>query len=692
MTAIFKLTNGTQSVDLLGLAEGVSLDTWRQAVAQYKSGGTFQQSSLADGRRLVDKRFAEIRETLQIKIGAGVAITQDVSIGILHELFALMECASNYWVSDWSNAPVWLESKASCETNTRYALVVTANFVDLDNIYGDPFYSNAAFANLTMVIERGHWLDNEPGSATATEISAVETYSGVNYGNVDDSEVREPVTSGVYLTNMRGVENITHVFTWSAANGWSANLLGGPFPYDLIDVAGAAPAINDLLYFGIEFNAPAAPGQELRSLVLDIGTAQTGISLVWEYYWGGAWLPLPSVQDNTAVGGQPLDTTGVNSIHWVIPTAVPSSLVIVNGITAQWIRARVTAVPGPVVAPTQQNRNPYMIDWPYTEIQSDKIAGDIDSLARIKLVVESQDGASVTGVEDLFYSRVIMGLRSMSRGANFTAYLNADDDAVANPAGITFSCAGGVFTIASVPSISPVTQAGAFGAGVTAPTDAYTWTLDTSIAAEYYGTFRAYAVFRGTTTFGNVVTRLKIKLGAGGETISSPAQISPGTTFEFLLMEYGKITIPQPGILTTDDPMTVELIINIELVGAGASGYLIDLVLIPVDEWAIDTQDTVNDGDSTIEEGRYLDIDSVINPKTPLRSLARTVATDEVTGIYLAVKNGPAILHPNSRQRLWALMCAPLSPGSTTWVADIRTCASIQIEKVQRYLGPRGTQ
>jgi len=56
----------------------------------------------------------------------------------------------------------------------------------------------------------------------------------------------------VYIAGKRNIANITHAWTWSAANGFSANLVGVALPYPLIDVVGAAPAINDYVVFGID--------------------------------------------------------------------------------------------------------------------------------------------------------------------------------------------------------------------------------------------------------------------------------------------------------------------------------------------------------------------------------------------------------------------------------------------------------
>lgn len=679
-TAILKITDGTESVDLLHIREGVSIEAWRQAVAQYRAGGTFQESSLADGRRLVDTKFTAIREAMPIKIGqGGTRGNQNASILMLQKMFALFQKAAAYWTTTWQCEPVWLEKRASCETNIEYGHVVTATIPELDDIYQTGF-DTGAMTGMTLIIERGHWLENAPGTGTATELSAVETWNSVDLGNVDSSGDREPATSGVYIQNMRVPANITHAFTWSAANGFSGNLVGGGVPFDLVDVAGAAPAVNDYVAFGVDISIQ--PDSSMRSLVFDIGTAQTGISLTWEIYSsvGPGWVAM-SVQDNTATA-QPFDTAGINSVHWYLTTQANSTI---NGVNAWWVRARVTAVPGPVVAPVQQNRDVYSITWPYTEIQADEVNGDLPALTRIKLAVQSHNDGGVGGIDDLYFNRFVAGLRSMSRGTNFTAILNTDNRVGINPTGITTAPASGGNQFAAADAAIEMNVA-----GVSAMADRAVFTFDTSISPEYYGTFRAFVRFRPVTGSANIVTQLRVKLGAGGETITNPENVT-WSTFDYIIVDYGKVDIPGQDILDCGDSITLEIAVQIETTGAAQVGIL-DMIMIPVDEWAIDTQDVVNDADSTIEEGRYLDIDSVVYPKRTLRSLARETSDDEVTGTYLAIKNGPAIVQHNSRQRLWCFMMRSETAGSSTWIGNIQTAATIQIERNQRYLGPRGNQ
>ena len=680
-TAILNITDGTNRVNLLFVQEGVSIEDWRQVVAQLRAGGTFRESSLADGRRLVDTKFAAIQESMPLKIGQPVPLgSPDSSALVLHKMFALFQKASDYWATDWQSTPVYLEKRAKCETNIEYSHVVTASNPDIDNIYQTNF-DTGALTGMMLNIERGQWKDTPPGVGTAVSLSAVETFDGRNLGNVDSAGEREPATSGVYVTNMRVPANVTHIFTWSAANGFSANQMGA-VPFDLIDDVGAAPQVNDYVLFGIE--RAALPNElSFRSLVFDIGTAQTGISLTWEINSAG-WGAPATLTDNTA-SAQPLDTSGINSVHF----SPPDTPVAVNGVIAYWVRARITALPGPVVIPTQQNRDVYQIAWPYTEIQAAEIGGNLPALTRIKLTVQSHNSGGAGGSETLYFNRVLLGLRSTSRGNNFTAYLNADDRATVNPSGLTVAVANG-FLFLIDDQLSTSGRLAQEIAGASAMSDRVIFTFDTTLTPDYYGAYRAFAVFRPITGLGQVLTQLRVKLGIGGETTTSPVKIDGSQVLnEYVIVDYGVINIPSPPVLTTSDTMTAEIAIQCEILGA-MNTTIIQLILLPIDEWAIDTTDVINDADSTIEAGRYLDIDSVVNPKVSLRSLSREVADDEVTGIYQAVKNGPAILQTGSTQRIWCVMMRSESPGSSIWISDIRTAATVQIEKQQRYLGPRG--
>jgi len=75
---------------------------------------------------------------------------------------------------------------------------------------------------------------------------------------------------------------------------------------------------------------------------------------------------------------------------------------------------------------------------------------------------------------------------------------------------------------------------------------------------------------------------------------------------------------------------------------------------MPVDEWAGDFINLVNDTDSVIANQALLDADSISHPKRFLRALARTVG-NAVFAVYQAIANGAHILQANKDQRLWFL-------------------------------------
>jgi len=93
----------------------------------------------------------------------------------------------------------------------------------------------------------------------------------------------------------------------------------------------ATPAVNDAYYFGGDSN--------FNSLKLNIGTAGVGTwTITWEFYdTDTTWKALSAVSDGT--GG--FTVPGIQTVTYTLPTTWAT--VAVKGITAYWIRARVSA-------------------------------------------------------------------------------------------------------------------------------------------------------------------------------------------------------------------------------------------------------------------------------------------------------------------------------------------------------------
>jgi hypothetical protein len=91
----------------------------------------------------------------------------------------MLEKAANYWATDWQDEPVWIEARASEETNLRYGLIVQGRIPEDENPFSQPFLQpmcESAMDRMTLVVERTHWTENQPGVGTAVELSAVETW------------------------------------------------------------------------------------------------------------------------------------------------------------------------------------------------------------------------------------------------------------------------------------------------------------------------------------------------------------------------------------------------------------------------------------------------------------------------------------------------------------------------------------
>src|SRR3990170_8835714 len=97
-----KITDGTTSISLIAddsYGKGpFYLNSWRQAVAQPKGGGVFQQSALSDGRRIISKQWENVIDTFTLHIGD---VDQDSLIDSLQDLRELLEKAVQYWTTEW---------------------------------------------------------------------------------------------------------------------------------------------------------------------------------------------------------------------------------------------------------------------------------------------------------------------------------------------------------------------------------------------------------------------------------------------------------------------------------------------------------------------------------------------------------------------------------------------------------------
>ena len=187
-----QITDGATEVSLLKGEDGYYIFSWLPAIAQYKGGGTWQSSPFVDGRRLVQTQWDNAIETFDIMAAAA---QQDELIQFTQELRRLLEKATEYWVSDYQTDPVYLIAQASCETNTRYAIIKSWSTPNDGNPFSQPFMSagGSAMTDITLNIERGHWQSTPLGTGECVKIS------GLGAGVESDTFSPTAITDDAYV-------------------------------------------------------------------------------------------------------------------------------------------------------------------------------------------------------------------------------------------------------------------------------------------------------------------------------------------------------------------------------------------------------------------------------------------------------------------------------------------------------------
>lgn len=534
----------------------------------------------------------------------------------------------------------------------------------------------------------GATIDNQEGTASRDGTQTNCTFDDncdYLYGNTDGSTCADEV----FVANKHNLANITDIYYYDAAPaGFSANLMGAALPYAFFP---AVPAVGDIVYFGI--NTAFADSGPFCSLVFDIGTAQNDLTIVWEI-WNGAWVALPAVQDNTATA-QAFDTTGVNSVHWG-QDAVAWTTTAVNGVTGYWVRARVTAIGAAPSPPTQQNRDIYSVVWPYIDIDEDEIGGDIAALAQEKIRNVSFEGLA----QPLFFNRFLVGLRSLERGEDFSAYINIADEQ--NDLGITVTA--DIATVFQNDITAPTGRSALY-----TPVATGTWNsrayiqFSDALSTQYYGRFHTFLRVKQTGgVIGDIEAYLELIIDptTRATTLFTTSIASPDAVGYMLTLDFGQIVIPSNVVSQVEEVDDLAIVIqgqNLNAVPGTATLTIYDLILMPVDECAIEAVDTLRNSSAsaiTLYNDLLLNADSITYPKKMIRTLGQKETDDEIRLIYRPITAGPTILQSNADQRLWFFGFRDFTPPLATniWAQDIETVHTVRINKNQRYFSMRGAR
>lgn len=502
-----------------------------------------------------------------------------------------------------------------------------------------------------------------------------------------------------FVANKDVMANIDHIYWYDAsALMWSGNLVG-TMTYDLFNSA-VAIATGDFVLFGIETVTGAGlyTLPVFSSLVFDLIPAVyvPASSMSWSYSNGGpGWTAFPNtLRDNTAAAAnEPLSVAGVCSVHWTHPSAWAEQADGPVATTCLWVKLQAT-VAGSISVPQQQNRDVYQVAWPYIEVDDGDVGGDVAAQIRAVMANVCTHGyptAPIPSAKNV--ERLLIGLRSLDRGIDFSAYLNCGDEQ--NHADITllpihggtgfangyFSGAGRVMNWVS-------------GGPIPGLTRLFRITIASTLSAQYYGSYRVFLRVRGSgagisTTFAVHV------LNSAIETVWRGLEVQHTWIAATLIESFdmGTITLPGGAVFKPSEYQS-QVILNVNgYCSANITLDFIDLILLPTDEWNADLITRGTYGNTWLTDLEYLHMDSVHYPKRDLRAMLFEISSGDTLLGWQALASESARLQANVGQRLWFFAPRPqesilIAPGYMQSSPEI--CLTVDVDRAQRYLSMRG--
>jgi hypothetical protein len=494
--------------------------------------------------------------------------------------------------------------------------------------------------------------DGEINFASFDHASYDEPELIVTYASGDSVGRASTCSDEVYVANKDNAAQIQSIYRFDDSGAaFSGNLVGGARPFDLFP---DPLAVDDCLYLG----SGTGP---FCSLVFDVGDVADGTAVfAWEYWDGAAWSALTVVPDVTNAD------QFIQSDVWAIVWEQPDDwdTVSVNGDDYYWVRARVTTASGNT--PTQQNRDIYTVIKSSSDIDEDEIAGDITAIAKINTVtLDTTRGKA---------EKIIVGLRSDSRGTDFVQHINCSGQ---NNASIDITVDNDTAVQADIDRPS--------GSGLqtqfpdTVMERRFYIEIEPPLSNVYYGRYRAFMraqqTYGTTVDDGDIQSYLNVAMGSATRS-NTVGNVAIGDDWHYF--DYGIITLP-PSIL----PEIYEGTIRIDCYASDANGAVyidwVDLVLVPVDEYAVEIR---QDADAINNTGDITTADSVSYiGKSNVFSVLRYESDYEIYDIPTVIASGPLQLQANADQRLfWFVPDA----SKYEWLGRI------QVWKNERYLTFRG--
>lgn len=440
----------------------------------------------------------------------------------------------------------------------------------------------------------------------------------------------------------------------------SANLINGPFPVTLFN---APPAVNDELLIGADY-----PFTNVSFYLSNTGNGTVTYQV--RYSTAAGYASGVMSDERWPVGGLFTNQTNQKAVlsfprksDWVQKT--------VSGITKYWIVIRITAVTvAPTNAVTQDVEVPYSYNWPYWDIPSESIEGDINALMRFLLIYYE---AGTLGQNN----KGLIGLRKYSRGANYAPYLNTRY----NIANVAYTDDNGT---AAASLYAPCGQAiGYTSGGATSLTRLGYWTISSYTVPEYRGRFRAFVRYYSLAGVSDILG-FQIVSNINSET--TIAYTDGALSAGHHVIDLGLLSL-QPAFEIDFSSIQLDLYVSTD---ANETIQITDIILFPVDESVIEFSGTELFGFGSDAFGDQPYHDST-NPK--LGAVTGLIDnypdnSPSLTSTMITKSVGPFSAEPRIRNKLY------IFTWNDTTIAN-KKCGvdgiySIEPEKVQQYLNMRG--
>lgn len=475
----------------------------------------------------------------------------------------------------------------------------------------------------------------------------------------------------VILANKHNRAQIDEIWYWDDSAGAIHDVLAGHVFPSVVDLCHVTPAALDWWVFGVGLAGLNDEGP-FSNIVLDMyNTIVMPIEGDWSFYDGATHLWIDFAPEEFCDGTNGFSKPGVCVISFIQPGSISGGYMHTNtpagGVAGLYIRFKITAVPAGVGIPSINNRAPYTACWPYVDIANDSVPGDIAALAKSFLWPKTMCW-DVTG--EYPYNSFYLAARSLSRGADFSAYINLSN--LQNPIGIGVSANAGTVETpddGSTPWGAPTGAWDLWSAGGVGWVDAVTISFAYSIASQYRGKFAAWlrcVEFNGVFAPSyDVQAKLSYRFGRDTQETDPVPIYQWDTTEESVRYFMGYLDLG-PDLAKDEllDHATIDVWLYNDDPAATQEVWLMDLILVPVDEYAVFVD--VGDWDPSSAvwpfTSDYAKVDSIELRKTGgtrghlIRNVYSWMGWGDPPGIAKTIPiytEGPWRLPNNSQVRVW---------------------------------------